>query len=204
MSAMIHHEDEGTSLKVFQCFTFLPFRIKRYETRKQKKAKGINQPAEPNKWMDKWLEKNGIKSNHPILEVVPKKPRAKRIRRPLTPEQLQKRNESAKRHREQNKSKVNARALKYYRDNVNVIRQKQRDAYKANPGKYKYASDRWREANADRVRAKQSSWYKANPEKLKLYTARQANPGLPEELLAVIVMKNMIRKEIKNQTKPTT
>ena len=34
--------------------------------------------------------------------------------------------------------------------------------------------------------------------------ARQNNPGLPEELLAVIVMKNMIRKEIRNQTNPTT
>ena len=30
------------------------------------------------------------------------------------------------------------------------------------------------------------------------------NPNLPEELLKVIIMKNMIRKEIKNQTNQTT
>lgn len=37
-----------------------------------------------------------------------------------------------------------------------------------------------------------------------IYQAKRNNPGLPEELLAVIVMKNMIRKEIRNQTKQTT
>jgi hypothetical protein len=204
MNTIIHQEAKLTSLRVFQCFTLLPFRIKRYQKRKQKEAKKINKPAEPNKWLDKWLEINGIKSNCPILEAAPKKPRAKRIRRPLTPEQLEKRKESAKRNREQNKSKVNARAFKYYRDNVDVIRQKQRDAYKANPKKAKNASDRWRKANANRVKAKQSLWYKANPEKLKLYTARQTNPGASEELLKVIVLKNMIREEIRKQTNQTT
>jgi hypothetical protein len=75
---------------------------------------------------------------------------------------------------------------------------------KANPEKVKARAAKWYKDNSEKVKAWNSAYRKANPEKNVLNAAKRYNPNAPQELLAVIVMKNMIRKEIRNQINQRT
>lgn len=92
----------------------------------------------------------------------------------------------------------------YYKANSEKMKARITERYKANPEKRKAWYRARYKANPEKEKARAEAYRKANPEKIKLRDAQKYNPGLPQELLAVIVMKNMIAKEIRNQTNQTT
>ena len=76
--------------------------------------------------------------------------------------------------------------------------------YRANAEKIKQKSARWKKENPEKQTIYRKKWAANNPMMDLFWSAKSNNRGLPKELLAVIVMKNMIRKEIRNQTNQTT
>ena len=103
--------------------------------------------------------------------------------------------------------------------NIERLRMMDREHYLRNRDKRIQYAETWSADNRQRVREIKAKWKKNNKDhcnvtakrryysdslKVKLRSARINNPGLPEELLAIIALKNMIREEIRNQTNQTT
>ena len=99
--------------------------------------------------------------------------------------------------------KAKARCAAWYKANLEKAKASRAAYRKANLEKAKARDAARYKANPEKVKARLEAWGKANPDKMKLKENRKNNPGLPDQLLAVIVMQNMIRKEIRNQTNQT-